>query len=85
MSKNNNLKIVNLLHDITQLGYQVYFSSDLNNMVTVGIQDEFFDSGVLMHYHCGYPDSPRERLEEDIIRALVKVKETLEAKEDEKK
>lgn len=83
--ESSNLKLISLLHDLTQLDYRVYFSDDFNGMVTVSIEDGFFENGINRHYHCGFPDGPRDRLEEDVINSLSSFLNEVKEKADEAK
>lgn len=65
------LKIVDLLHDITQLGYRVYFADDFDGMITVGFAEEYGDGTFYEHNHCGFPGCERIRLEKDILESLT--------------
>lgn len=63
------LKIVQLLHDISQLDYQVQFCGDFKNMVRIEYRKEYEDS-FYEHTHLGYPDGSMEHLEKAIIKEL---------------
>jgi hypothetical protein len=65
--KKIGLKIVNLIHDITQLDYQVSFCGDFENMVRLEFLHEYNEK-----FHLGFPDGDMVRLERDIIRELSK-------------
>jgi hypothetical protein len=69
--KKIGLKIVNLIHDITQLDYQVSFCGDFENMVRLEFLHEY-DEKFYEHFHLGFPDGDMVRLERDIIRELSK-------------
>jgi hypothetical protein len=63
------LKIVDLIHDITQLGYEVKFCQDFSGMIRLEFTEELDDS-FYEHGHLGYPGCERLRLEKDIIESL---------------
>lgn len=63
------LKIVNLIHDITQLGYYVQFCSDFEGMIRLEYRKEH-DDNFYAHSHLGIPGCERIRLEKDIIEDL---------------
>lgn len=71
------LKIVDLIHDITQLGYHVQFCSDFNGMVRIEFREEW-DENFYHHDHLGFPDCERIRLEKAIIECLSNFKENHE-------
>lgn len=79
----NNLKLINILHNVTQEGYKVYFSDDFAGMITVAIEGEIFETGVYRHYHCGFPDGPRQNLENDVINCLTNFLEEIKNKKEE--
>jgi hypothetical protein len=56
------LKIVELIHDITQSGYNVQFCSDFENMVRIEYTEEYSDK-FYYHEHRGNPDGTRNQLE----------------------
>lgn len=62
------MKIVSILHDITQLGYRVEFSDDFTGMLTVTYKGEGMDWS--NHSHVGFPFCSRKELEEHLIREL---------------
>ena len=68
--ENVNLKITNLIHDITQLGYGVKFCSDFNNMVRIEFTEEWNDE-FYEHSHIGCPDGGMDRLQKDIVNTLA--------------
>lgn len=83
--KKVGLKIVNLIHDITRLGYRVSFTDDFNQILTVGFERETCDTGFYHHDHCGHPDGGFDRLEKDIIQSLARFYEEHKGEADEKK
>lgn len=64
------LKIVDLIHDISQLEYEVKFCGDFSGMIRLELSNEF-DESFYQHRHLGFPGCERERLEKDIINALA--------------
>ena len=68
------LKIVDLIHDITQMGYEVHFCSDFENMVRLEFTEEYNDE-FYMHAHLGCPGTERIVLEKAIIEELSYFKE----------
>jgi hypothetical protein len=70
--KNNEkvgLKIVELIHDITQNGYEVKFCSDFQGMVRIDYTKEW-DNTFYHHEHRGYPSGISNQLEKEIIASL---------------
>jgi len=63
------LKIVDLLHNISQLDYHVQFCGDFNGMIRIEFREEWSEE-FYEHQHLGFPDCPRDRLEKEIIEAL---------------
>ena len=68
--KKVGLKIVDLLHDISQLGYEVRFCGDFRGMIRIEYTEEF-DADFYEHAHLGFPDCERAKLEKDIISSLT--------------
>ena len=64
------LRIVDLLHDITQLDYQVQFAGDFSGMIRLEFRKEY-DEGFYQHFHLGSPDGTRNQLEKQIIQKLA--------------
>lgn len=62
------VKLISLLHDISQLGYAVEFSDDFEGMLTITYKGEGLDWR--HHEHIGYPRCERELLTEQVIRSL---------------
>lgn len=67
------LKIVDLLHDITQMDYQVRFCGDFTGMIRLEFLHEY-DENFYEHHHLGCPDAPRIVLEKAIIKELEEFK-----------
>jgi len=63
------LKIVELIHDITQKDYCVSFNGDFEGMVRIDYTYEWDDT-FYEHEHVGFPDCERIHLEKNIIRSL---------------
>lgn len=65
------MKITELLHKITQLGYTVAFNEDFEGMLrldfTVELDETFYE-----HYHVGHPGATMEQLNAAIEKALSK-------------
>lgn len=70
------LKIVDLLHDISQLDYQVQFCGDFEGMIRTEFRYEW-DDHFYEHQHLGFPGCERIRLEKDIIECLSKFLEKI--------
>lgn len=66
----NNLRIVELLHDITQLGYYVQFAGDFTNMVRLEFRKEW-EENFYQHFHLGNPEGTRNQLEKQVIQKLA--------------
>ena len=63
------LKIVDLIHDISRLWYEVKLCQDFEGMLRIEYFNEL-DENFYEHAHLGFPGCPRERLEKDIIESL---------------
>jgi hypothetical protein len=61
------LKIVDLIHAITQKDYGVSFKDDFEGMVRIEYTD---DTGFYHHEHLGFPGCERIQLEKAIIKSL---------------
>lgn len=64
------LKIVELLHTLTQAGYRVAFNSDFEGMIRVDYTYEY-DDEFYEHDHIGFPGCERLHLEKEIIKSLA--------------
>lgn len=62
-------RIIELLHDITQLNYQVRFCGDFTNMVRIEYLHEY-DVDYYHHEHRGVPDGTMNQLEKEVIKSL---------------
>lgn len=72
------LKIVELIHSITQEGYNVKFASDFEGMVRIDLTQEW-NNEFYEHEHVGVPGQERKHLEKGIINALARfLYETIE-------
>lgn len=63
------LKIVEMLHQITQAGYGVAFAGDFEGMIRIDYTKEY-DKEFYHHEHLGFPGCDRKTLEKEIIRSL---------------
>lgn len=77
---NNNLRIVQLLHDITQMGYQVQFCGDFQGMIRLEFRKEH-DENFYSHFHLGSPEGTGNQLEKQIIQKLATFWDNAEEKE----
>ena len=57
-----------LLHDLTQLGYEVTFNSDFKGMLTITYKEEHGD--YIRHQHLSYPDGPMAKLDNALRSSL---------------
>jgi len=64
-----SVKIINLIHDITQLGFEVKFCPDFRDMVRIEYYDEL-DKYFYEHAHLGCPDTEHTLLERQITESL---------------
>ncbi len=65
------MNIVGLLHDITQLGYEVRFGSDFNGMISITYYEDDFDGMYyIRHEHLSFPGGNMIRLEKDMSESL---------------
>ncbi len=64
------LRIVQLLHDITQLDFCVQFHGDFESMVRLEFYSEY-DPDFYEHYHLGSPEGTMLQLEKQIIQKLA--------------
>lgn len=78
------MTLTKLLHDITQLNYEVQFCSDFNGMVRVEIYDEY-DVEFYKHAHLGSPDCTPEFLEKKIFEYLDRFSRDAKDNREEKK
>ena len=69
MNDSNNLKIVRLLHDISQLDYNIQFCGDFVGMIRMEIRKEY-EPDYYEHRHLGFPDCSVEKLSEQVVEAL---------------
>jgi hypothetical protein len=67
--ENNDLRIIDLIHDITQLDYQVRFCGDFSNMFRIEYLHEY-DGTFYEHEHRGFPGGTRNQLEKEIVKSL---------------
>jgi hypothetical protein len=65
------LKLINLIYQITRAEFGVKFNEDMDGMLRIDYSMEF-DSTFYEHEHIGYPDQPREKLQESVIKSLEK-------------
>lgn len=65
------LKIVELLHSITQEGYEVKFASDFEGMIRIDFTEEYAPD-FYHHDHVGCPGQERKLLEKGIINTLAR-------------
>lgn len=71
MTEKVGLKIVELLHEITQLNYSVQFYPDFEGMIRITFQrTKPWQKEIEEHSHLGYPECERLVLEKRIISAL---------------
>ena len=82
--ENKDLRFIDLIHDITQLDYQVRFCGDFNNMLRIEYFHEY-DEAYYHHEHRGFPDGTRNQLEKEIIKSLQTFLDNAKEKQDEKK
>ena len=61
--------LIQLLHDITQMDYNVQFCGDFKNMIRIEYRNEY-DETFYDHSHLSFPDGTMERLEKDIYKDL---------------
>jgi hypothetical protein len=64
-----DLKLIELIHKITQAGYEIKFNEDFDGMVRIDYFKEF-DSDFYEHEHVGYPGQSREKLKLGIEKSL---------------
>lgn len=64
--------ISKLLHDITQLGYDVRFCSDFEGMIRLELTEEYGDGTYYEHAHLGVPEGSPELLEAQIKDRLIR-------------
>lgn len=67
--ENQNLRVVELIHDITQLDYHVQFCGDFNNMLRIEYYHHY-DGAYYQHEHRGSPDGTKNQLEKEVIKSL---------------
>jgi len=64
------MKITELLHKITQLGYAVSFNEDFEGMLRLDYTEEI-EPNFYEHEHIGHPDATMEQLNEAVIKSLA--------------
>jgi hypothetical protein len=64
------MNTVKLLHDITQLGYSVYFDSDFEGMITITFKEEHTQK-YIRHEHVSFPGSSDEHLTNSVDKCLT--------------
>ena len=72
-----DLRLVELLHDLTQKGFRVEFSEDFAGMLTVNARKRVgIDSWEhLEHQHLGVPHQSLKDLEKDVRNYLAQILE----------
>jgi len=78
------LRIVDLIHDITQMDYQVQFAGDFKGMIRLEFRKEY-DEDYYDHFHLGSPDGTRNQLEKQIIQKLATFLDEAKERDNEKK
>jgi hypothetical protein len=66
-----DLLLIELIHKITQFGFEVKFNEDFEGMIRLEFYKEF-DSNFYEHEHIGYPGQSREKLKTGIENSLKK-------------
>lgn len=67
------MKVTELLHTITQRGYQVSFQDDFEGMLTVTYQESYTPGKkdpYIRHEHVSYPGGSMKELEKALVRSL---------------
>jgi hypothetical protein len=72
-----NDKLIQLLHDITQMDYMVQFASDFEGMIRIEFRKEY-DEAYYSHRHIGYPDCDNETLTKFVVEYLEVFKKEAE-------
>lgn len=80
----SGLKLIELLHDITQLDYSVQFCDDFDGMIRVEFRENWNDD-FYEHSHLGFPGCQRVRLEKDIIDYLSSFLEKIKKEQEDAK
>lgn len=64
--------ITALLHEITQRGYEVYFNSDFEGMITITYKKEVAPDkeGYIRHEHLSYPGGSMKELDNKVLQSL---------------
>lgn len=61
--------MINLIHEISQRGFQVTFSPDFNGMLTITYQEE--GGEYIRHEHVSYPGSTDKELQTAVNGSLI--------------
>lgn len=77
-------RIIDLIHDITQLDYHVQFCGDFAKMVRIEYRKEY-DENYYHHEHRGCPDGTMNQLEKEVIKSLSTFLENAKEEQNEKK
>ena len=80
----NNLTLISLIHEISQLGYNVQFCNDFEGMIRVELTEEYNDK-FYIHYHLGFPGGPIDRLEKEVVETLSNFLKDHKGEQDETK
>ncbi len=70
------MKLIELLHDITQQGFRIEFSDDFEGMITITVYEDSgpnYKGGYIRHEHLGFPQCERSRLQSDIESSLERL------------
>lgn len=65
-------RLIELLHDCTQMGYRLTFSNDFEGMITIGFEEEYTE-GTYNHVHLGTPGKDLNFLEKELRNFLAKL------------
>lgn len=75
------MKLIELLHDITQQGFRIEFSDDFEGMITLTVNEDAYPGykgGYIRHEHLGFPECERiflqNKVEESLEGLLTEIK-----------
>lgn len=72
--KDKEIRLIELLHSLTQKGYKLTFSNDFEGMITIGWELEY-EEGTYTHSHLGIPGTSLKRLESELRICLSSIDE----------
>jgi hypothetical protein len=72
MRERQDVRLIELIHELTQKGWKLTFQDDFQGMVTVGA---WADGEFINHWHIGTPGGSMKDLERDVRNLLAGIEE----------